>query len=253
MQDVIKEKKKQTPKFELVLSDTKHVAERSEFTVMMLLGELGGLYSAIVGIPSFFISYFVQLQFMSAIAAQMPVKKHEEDGSDDLQPIAPQLKDQLIELKNKQEMPKELSAADSESLALEAARITKMPQVPFFRRLCYHAHFCKMDARIEMYKHVFEEFEKKLDVESIANDQMSLARFTNAFLSRPQKLLLSYQHDQALADCAHSGTIEVTDFCSQSPNLPEWKREKAFKHLITGFTAKTDFDKRLLLGMYKSQ
>lgn len=35
---------------------------------MMLLGEIGGLYGAIVGIPAFFISYFVEISFMTAIA-----------------------------------------------------------------------------------------------------------------------------------------------------------------------------------------
>ena len=49
------------PSFLLQLSDTKRISERSAFTVMMLLGELGGLYGAIVGVPSIFISYLVQL------------------------------------------------------------------------------------------------------------------------------------------------------------------------------------------------
>ena len=53
---------------EVFLSDTRRISERSAFTVMMLLGELGGLYGAIVSIPSYFISYFVQMSFMSAIA-----------------------------------------------------------------------------------------------------------------------------------------------------------------------------------------
>ena len=44
---------------------------------MMLLGEIGGLYGAIVGIPSIFISYFVQLEFMGAIAKLTPVKKED--------------------------------------------------------------------------------------------------------------------------------------------------------------------------------
>ena len=53
---------------EVFLSDTRRISERSAFTMMMLLGELGGLYGAIVGIPSYFISYFVQMSFVSAIA-----------------------------------------------------------------------------------------------------------------------------------------------------------------------------------------
>ena len=41
---------------------------------MMVLGELGGIYGAIASIPSFFISYFIQNLFMSAVTQQMPVK-----------------------------------------------------------------------------------------------------------------------------------------------------------------------------------
>ena len=64
--------------------------------MMMLLGELGGLYGAIVGIPSLFISYFVQLSFVSAIAQLTPVKKDDEPDSGDEKPEAgsiPQLQD----------------------------------------------------------------------------------------------------------------------------------------------------------------
>ena len=41
---------------------------------MMVLGELGGIYGAIVSIPSFFISYFVQNLFISAITDFVPLK-----------------------------------------------------------------------------------------------------------------------------------------------------------------------------------
>ena len=42
--------------------------------MMMVLGELGGIYGAIVSIPSLFISYFVQNLFMSAVTDLMPAK-----------------------------------------------------------------------------------------------------------------------------------------------------------------------------------
>ena len=42
---------------------------------MMILGELGGIYSAIVSIPSFLISYFVQNMFMNAVTEVMPLKE----------------------------------------------------------------------------------------------------------------------------------------------------------------------------------
>ena len=74
----VKEEKKDSVMYEIVLSDTRKITERSAFTILMLLGELGGLYGAIVGIPSIFISHFVQMQFMSAIAELMPVKREDD-------------------------------------------------------------------------------------------------------------------------------------------------------------------------------
>ena len=56
------------------LSPIKHTYERSAFTLMMVLGELGGIYGAIVSIPSFFISHFIQNLFRSAVTDVMPVK-----------------------------------------------------------------------------------------------------------------------------------------------------------------------------------
>ena len=56
------------PIIKVNLSDTKRISERSAFTVIMLLGEVGGLYGALVGFPAYFISYFVEKSFKSAIA-----------------------------------------------------------------------------------------------------------------------------------------------------------------------------------------
>ena len=48
--------KQPAPKISIKLSSIKHEYERSAFTLMMVLGELGGIYGAIVSIPSLFIS-----------------------------------------------------------------------------------------------------------------------------------------------------------------------------------------------------
>ena len=56
------------PIIKVNLSDTKTKSERSAFTMIMLLGEVGGLYGALVGFPAYFISYFVEASFKSAIA-----------------------------------------------------------------------------------------------------------------------------------------------------------------------------------------
>ena len=43
-----------------------------------------------------------------------------------------------------------------------------------------------------MQKHFFDEFDDRLDIKNIVNDQMNFARFTNVFLTKPQKLLLRH-------------------------------------------------------------
>lgn len=48
--------------------------ERSAFTLMMLLGELGGLYGIIVAIPSLFIAQLVERLFINHLAGLMPIK-----------------------------------------------------------------------------------------------------------------------------------------------------------------------------------
>ena len=89
-------------------------------------------------------------------------------------------------------MPPKLRREDAEALAFEASRIKKMPKVPFIRQLCYSKRLCRKDKWIETQKHFFDEFDSKLDIKNIANDQMNFARFTNVFLTEPQKLLLSH-------------------------------------------------------------
>ena len=90
------------------------------------------------------------------------------------------------------DMPPTLSQGDAEALALEASRINKMPKVPVFKRMCYCKRFCKKDKWIETQNHYFDEFDSRLDIENIVNDQINFARFTDVFLSEPQKLLLRH-------------------------------------------------------------
>ena len=133
----------------------------------MVLGEIGGLYGAIVGIPSIFISYFVQLSYMSAISKLIPVKK---ENDSDLLAEAPSFKDKLIELETTSDMPLTLSQEHAKSLAKEASKLKLMPSVPLTKILCYFERFCKRNRWIETQKHFFEEFESKLDIESIVRD-----------------------------------------------------------------------------------
>ena len=84
------------------------------------------------------------------------------------------------------DMPPTLSRGDAEALALEASKIKKMPIVPAFKRMFYCCKcFCKEDKWIETQDHYFDDFDSRLDIENIVNDQINFARFTNVFLSEP--------------------------------------------------------------------
>ena len=123
------------------------------------------------------------------------MKKGDDRDSLDERPEAsslPQLQKKLMRYEASDDMPPPLSQGDAEALAFEASRIKKMPKVPFIKRLCYSRCLCRKDKWIETQRHFFEEFDDKLDIKNIANDQMNFARFTNVFLSEPQKLLLSH-------------------------------------------------------------
>ena len=63
-----------SPEITIKLSHIRTIYERSVFTIMMILGELGGIYGALVGIPSFFISRYIEHQFISSFVAQTPIK-----------------------------------------------------------------------------------------------------------------------------------------------------------------------------------
>ena len=63
------------------LSNLKHTYERSVYTFMTLLGDIGGLYGAIVSIPSLFISRIIERLFTRAFFSLMPVKKEASPNS----------------------------------------------------------------------------------------------------------------------------------------------------------------------------
>ena len=137
---------------------------------MELLGEIGGIFGAIVGLPSIFISYFVEKQFISAIAQLMPVKDEDDTSSNGT------LKNKLTEIEKTSTLPEQLSLNDAQSLANEASRIKPMPDLP---GLCNKSR----EVLLESQKKFYEEFDSKLDIGCIVGDQMSFIRFANVFLS----------------------------------------------------------------------
>ena len=126
----------------IILSPIKHTYERATFTLMMLLGELGGLYGAIIGIPSYFISYFTANLFKSALTGLVPLKN--SSSSDSAQYIQQKLSCES----------NYLTREDVERLANEALKFEKMSRVSLLRKLC---PCLKSKAQKRMHEQAFKE------------------------------------------------------------------------------------------------
>ena len=98
---------------------------------MMVLGELGGIYGAIVSIPSFFISYFVQNLFMSAVTDRMPAKQKSSTYQEN--PIKEKLakKDHESQCEGKLV----LDAPEIQNLEFEAKKIQERPKLTLSKRV----------------------------------------------------------------------------------------------------------------------
>ena len=57
------------------LSDQHYFFERTPYTILTLIGDLGGFQGAIVLLPSFLMSFYSAKMFEASVAAKMPVRK----------------------------------------------------------------------------------------------------------------------------------------------------------------------------------
>ena len=58
-----------------MLSDRKWHHERNAYTVMTLIGDVGGFNGAMVLLPTYLMSYFTFMMYKWAITEDMPIKK----------------------------------------------------------------------------------------------------------------------------------------------------------------------------------
>ena len=61
--------------FHFTLSDRKRTIERSFYSFMTLIGDVGGFNSAIILFPTFIMSFFSSRIFDSSVYSDMPKKK----------------------------------------------------------------------------------------------------------------------------------------------------------------------------------
>ena len=60
---------------ELVISNQKYEYEREFYTLMTLVGDIGGFQGAVIMLPAFLMSLYTPKMFEVSIASEMPIKK----------------------------------------------------------------------------------------------------------------------------------------------------------------------------------
>ena len=63
---------------EILLSDQERTYERNSYSLMILLGDIGGFYGAVYGIFYWFISWYSYKMFEAAVSSEIPVKERRE-------------------------------------------------------------------------------------------------------------------------------------------------------------------------------
>lgn len=61
--------------FEVFLSNQKYENERKVYTLMTLIGDIGGFQGAIIILPTFLLSFYAPKMFEAQLLSEMPVKK----------------------------------------------------------------------------------------------------------------------------------------------------------------------------------
>lgn len=153
---------------EIVLSNKLHEYERTRFTVMALLGELGGAFSIISALPPLFIASIVEKFFANRVAKLMPYKQEEQVDQGKRNRIS--LRNKLRKPEVGEITPKNLNAPDVQSLLDEALKFKKLSPISELKLLWSRCARNHRNEQIAMQEQFYEAFESKLDVWNLAQD-----------------------------------------------------------------------------------
>lgn len=155
------------PGISISLMEEQHEYERSAFTLMMLLGELGGMYGIVVALPSYFLASTVEHMFMNQVALQMMPKKRKMtkplNGLEGDQLRRDSQTNQMRQLRLRQRLQEAqgsltLTPADIQCLKQEALRFTKMKTVSFMRLFKSSLCKCRRDKKVQKASEFYDEF-----------------------------------------------------------------------------------------------
>lgn len=208
--------------------------------MMQLIGDVGGLYGAIVVIPSLFVSYFAERSFMRAVTKELPTKGDLKKGitTNSLQQ----------KLASKQVNDGDVLTSEDVNCLIDEANSLKKTKVPKFRNLTYVKWICKRDKLMRFQKRLFDKFDDRLDIQRIISMQLNLLALVHVLLSPRQRLLFRHQDLKALkknklewhsdSESAtgelHEGEkkpIELSSDCSDLDPVTSSKRHAAFAML----------------------
>ena len=213
------------------LSDIKRTSERSAYTFMILIGDIGGFNGAVFIFPAFFLSWYNQKMFTSSLYEELPVKKKKtKDNS------YSSLQSKIV---SNQSFNDGLAADDINSLISEV-NSAKPRKIPFFSRLkCHFKFLCRKDHyKQKVREKALANLEDQLDIRSFLSVNKNLSLLVWLLLSKEQLLLFNHHNDRAVTEYADKGKSKPQVYnkemtmINNSPNIQSHQAPDKVQKLI---------------------
>ena len=138
---------------ELILSNKKYEHERKVYTILILVGDIGGFQGAIFMIPAFFLSFYTPKMFEKSLLQDMPIKKKKQHKRRRTQqrngdpPLGERLENGQGTLED----------GDVISLIQEMSLMHTV-KTGFWETLCHVKSLCGKNRRVKLQKKVSERY-----------------------------------------------------------------------------------------------
>ena len=148
------------------------------YTLMVLIGDIGGFQGAIVLIPAFFLSFYTPKMYEASLLSDMPIKKPKQGRRSQNRNDEPPLEERLQH--GGQET---LQDGDVISLIQEMALI-KTVKTGFWETLCHVTMLCGKNRRVMLREKTAERVTNQLDILSIISVDTNLTLLISLLLTR---------------------------------------------------------------------
>ena len=149
------------------------------YTLLTLIGDIGGFQGAIFMIPAFLMSFYTPKMFEASLLSEITVKKPKKQGkrSKNRRRDEPPLEERLV---NGQGI---LNSDDVADLIHEMALVKKV-MTGFWETLCHVKRCCGKNRRVKLREKTAEKYQEHLDIRSFMSVETNLTLLLSLLLTR---------------------------------------------------------------------